>query len=81
MKKSFKVEHEKEKGVIRISSGGWGIVCVIVKNQIKLKDTIPYEANEEGRCIGFEVGDEIDLEPFYTYIKKFAEENSIEIIE
>jgi hypothetical protein len=81
MKKNFKLEQDKERGVVRISRSGWGMVCVIVKNEIKLKDAFTYEANEEGRCIGFEVSEEIDLEPFYDYIREFAAEHGIKIIE
>ncbi len=81
MKKKLKLEHEKERGVVRILGGGCGVVYIIVKNQIKLKDAFLYEANKKGRCIGFEVKEEIDLEPFHVCIKEFAEENSIEIIE
>ena len=81
MNDKIKLEHEKDTGVVRLSSMGVGIVFVIVKNQIKLKDAIPYEANDAGRCIGLEVSDTLDLESFYTRIKEFAQENSIEIIE
>lgn len=81
MKKDFKLERDKERGVVRISRGGWGMVCVIVQNRIKLKDAFTYETNEEGRCIGFEVSEEIDLEPFYDYIREFAKEHDIEIVE
>lgn len=81
MKKKLKLEHEKERGVVRISGSGWGVVYIIVKNQIKLEDVFLYETNEKGRCIGFEVKKEIDLEPFHSYIKEFAKENSIEVIE
>lgn len=81
MKREFKLEHEKERGVVRVFGEGWGVVYIIVKNQIKLKEAFLYETNEKGRCIGFEVKEEIDLEPFHICIKEFAKENNVEIIE
>lgn len=81
MEDNLKIEEEKDRGVIRISGSGLGVVFVVVKDQIKLKDAIPYEANDKGRCIGFEVAKDVDLEIFFTRIKKFAKENNIEIVE
>lgn len=81
MKKEFKLQYEKDTGVVRILGGGWGVVYVIVKGKIALKDAIPYEANEKGRCIGFEVGKRIDLDSFHIRIREFAKEYDIEIIE
>ena len=78
---NLNLEHEKDRGVVRISGGGLGMVFIIVKNKIKLGDAIPYEANEEGRCIGFEVEDSVSLEVFHVRIREFAEENSIEIVD
>ncbi len=81
MKDRLELKHEKEKGVVRILGKRHGVVYIIVKNQIKLKDAFIYEINEKGRCIGFEVGKNADLKPFHTFLKKFTEENNIDIIE
>ena len=81
MKKSLELKHEKEKGVVRILGDGYGVVYIIVRKQIKLKDAFLYETNKKGRCIGFEVKEKIDLELFHACIREFAEENCIEIIE
>ncbi len=81
MKKNLKLEYEKDTGVVRIFGGIRGIVYIIVKNQIRLKDAFLYETNKKGKCIGFEVGKDMDLEPFHSFLKEFAEANNIEITE
>ncbi|MDD5455108.1 MAG: hypothetical protein PHW62_06410 [Candidatus Ratteibacteria bacterium] len=81
MKKELKLEHEKDTGVVRILGKSHGVVYIIVKNQIKLRDSFVYEINEKGRCIGFEVSTKIDLKPFHNFLKEFAEEKKIEVIE
>ncbi|HIE43584.1 MAG TPA: hypothetical protein EYP78_02150 [Candidatus Omnitrophica bacterium] len=74
------LEYEKEKGVVRVFGGGYGVIYFIVKECIRFEDAVPYESTSDGKCIGFEVENRIDLKIFHKRIRQFAEDYGIEII-
>ena len=79
---TLSLEYQEERGVVKIFGGGVGMLCFVVKKEIRLGDSIIYESNDQGKCLGFEITkDEIELEEFHRRIAQFAGEKNIKIVE
>ena len=80
-KKPLSLEHQEDKGVVKIFGGGVGMLYFVVKEKIRLKDAIIYESNEEGKCIGIEVTEEkVKREKFRQRLTQFAKEKNIRVV-
>ena len=82
-KKDFKFFFEENRKFIRITGHDFGVVYFIKKgNRIELKDSFGFEADQEGRCIGFDgVEEKIDLKEFDERLKEFAQKRGWAVIE
>ncbi len=60
----MKIFYKEEERVIHIVKENYGVTYLIIKGDIDLVKSFPFEANEQGRCIGFDVPKGLDLKEF-----------------
>ena len=70
---------EEGGNLLRIIKGTRGMIYFIRDNQIDLKNSLPYEASERGRCIGFAVKD-INYAEFDMRAEEYARDKRLNIV-
>jgi hypothetical protein len=76
----MKITYEEERRVIHIIEGNYGVVYLIIKEEIHLARSFPFEANDDGRCIGFEVPEDLDLTVFDNELRRFIEGKGFTVV-
>jgi len=70
----------KESGrVVHIVKENYGVTYLVIKGEIDINKSFPFEANSEGRCIGFDVPEDLDLKEFDEKLRKFAQEKGLTV--
>ncbi|HEA47376.1 MAG TPA: hypothetical protein ENH97_03090 [bacterium] len=70
----MKVFYKEDERVIYTVKENYGVTYIIFKGVIDITKSFPFEANSEGRCIGFDVPEDLDLKEFDDALKRFARE-------
>ncbi len=76
----IKIFYKESEKIIHIVKENYGVTYLIVKGEIDIDKSFPFEANSEGRCIGFDVPEDLDLKEFDEEVKKFAQERGFTVI-
>ena len=74
----MKIFYKESEKIIHIVKENYGVTYLIVKGEIDIDKSFSFEANSEGRCIGFDVPE--DLKEFDEKVKKFAQERGFTVI-
>ena len=70
----MKIFYKESARVIHIVKENYGVTYLVIKGEIDINNSFPFEANSEGRCIGFDVPENLDLKEGDEELKKFAKE-------
>lgn len=76
----MKIFYKESERVLHIVKENHGVTYLIVKGEIDISKSFPFEANNKGRCIGFDVPKDLNLEKFDEEVKRFAKERYLTII-
>lgn len=72
-----KIFYEESEKVLHIVKENYGVTYLIIKGEIDINKSFSFEANSEGRCIGFDVPEDLDLKEFDEELKRFAKEKGL----
>lgn len=75
----MKIFYKEEERVIHIVKENYGVTYLIIKGDIDLVKSFPFEANEQGKCIGLDVPEDLDLKEFDEELKRFAKEKGLTV--
>lgn len=70
----MKLFYKESARVIHIVKENYGVTYLVINGKLDINKSFPSEANSEGRCIGFDVPENLDLKEFDKELKKFAKE-------
>jgi len=76
----MRIFYKEDEKVIHIVKENYGVTYLIIKGEIDLGKSFPFEANEEGKCIGFNVPEDLDLKEFDEELKRFVKEKGLLVI-
>ncbi len=77
----MKIFYKEGERIIHIVKEKYGVTYLIIKGEIDLAQSFPFEADEEGRCIGFDVPEDPKaLKEFDEELKRFAKEKGLTVI-
>ncbi len=75
----MRIFYKEDGRVVHIVKENYGITYIIFKGEINISKSFPFEANSEGRCIGFDVLEDLDLKEFDEELRKFAQEKGLTV--
>ena len=73
----MKIFYKEDERVIHVMKENYGVTYAIFKGEVDINKSFPFEANSEGRCIGFDVPE--DLKEFDEEVKRFAQERGFTV--
>ncbi len=77
---AIKIFYKESERVIHVVKENYGMTYLVIKGEIDINKSFPFEANEEGKCIGFDVPEDLDLKEFDEELKRFAKEQGLLVI-
>lgn len=75
----MKVFYRESGRIIHVVKENYGVTYLIIKGEIDIDKSFPFEANSEGRCIGFDVPVDSVLEEFAEELKRFTQEKGFTV--
>ncbi len=73
----MKIFCKEDERAIHIVKENYGVTYLIIKGEIDINKSFSFEANSEGRCIGFDVPKDLDLKEFDEKLRRFAKEKAL----
>lgn len=76
----MRIFYKEDERVIHIVKENYGVTYLIIKGEVDIDKSFPFEANEEGKCIGFDVPEDLDLKEFDEEVRRLAQERGFSVI-
>ncbi len=76
----MRIFYKKDERVIHIVKENYGVTYLIIKGEVDIDKSFPFEANEKGKCIGFDVPEDLDLKEFDEEVRRLAQERGFTVI-
>lgn len=73
----MKIFYKENERVIHVVKENYGVAYLIIKEKVDIAKSFLFEVNKKGRCIGFDVPEDLDLKEFDEELKKFAKEKGL----
>lgn len=74
-----KIFYKEDERVIHVVKENYGVTYIIFKGEIDINKSFSFEANKEGRCIGFDVPEDLDLKEFDEELRRLAQEKGFAV--
>jgi hypothetical protein len=73
----MRILYKEGEKVIHVVKENHGVTYIIFKGEVDINKSFPFEANSEGKCIGFDVPEDLDLKEFDEELERFAKEKGL----